>query len=405
MLETTLGPLTLANPIILGSGPSTDTYDDICRGQDAGAGAVITKSIGLHAPTPFAPTDQRRYQWIKGIGVHLKSTYLKEILSRDAGCDLVRRASATCDFPIIASIFVPALADDTDAQKWMDLARSHEQAGASAIQLDFFYIDLRKLSDERIAQTCRLVQSIIASVKIPVFPKLNTAMDDDLVRVLAAIDTAAGFILIDSIRVEPFIDVERRGAPLFDGALHRDGRSVSVIAGEALLPFTLSYTQRVSRLTAASLCSGGGLSTANHVLQCAMLGASSVHITSHFMHRGLVKIMQLRRDLEQQLHTLGYNSFSDVVGLSLQSTNNSEQRFVKPMPNRLQQVRFVDNLCTACGVCERLHVCDSFLSTPYALQANCDGCSLCVRLCPTDALVMEPISPLAVAAEPTTTES
>ncbi len=396
-LATRFAALHLGNPIILGSGPSTDTLDDIRRAEDAGAAAVITKSIGRHAPTPFEPTDQRRYRWRKGIGCHLKSTYLKEILSLEAGSELVRRSKESCSFPVIASVFFPSLQSEEDVAVWKALVRAQELAGADAVQLDFFYIDLRKLSDERIASFCAAVEEVIQSASIPVFPKLNTGMDEDLVRALYRVAGTPGYIMIDSIRCEPLLDVERAGAPLFDGMLHRDGRSISVIAGEPLLPFTLSYTQRAARATSRPLCSGGGLSSADHVFQCMMMGASCVHITSFFMRRGLDQIKKLCAQIERKLDKLGYENLEALIGSSLNPSPIISERMVRPTPNLEQKVRLIEEKCVHCGICEKLQVCESFLKFPYQFEHTCDGCTMCVDLCPTSALLLEPQKP---AVEP-----
>jgi len=399
-LATRFATLQLKNPIILGSGPSTDTFDDIRRAEDAGAAAVITKSIGRHAPTPFQATDQRRYRWQKGIGCHLKSTYLKEILSLEFGSDLVRRSKQSCSFPVIASVFFPSLQSDEDVAVWKALVRAQELAGADAVQLDFFYIDLRKLSDERIDRFCAAVGEIIDAASVPVFPKLNTGMDDDLVRALYGLARTPGYIMIDSIRCEPLVDVDRAGAPLFDGLLHRDGRSISVIAGEPLLPFTLSYTQRAARSTTRPLCSGGGLSSADHVLQCLMIGATCVHITSFLMRRGLDQIAKLCAQIERKLDKLGYESVDALVGASLLPSPTVSERLVRPTSNLEQQVRLIEEKCVHCEICEKLQVCESFLKFPYQFEHNCDGCTMCVDLCPTGALVLEPLKP---AIEPRAT--
>jgi MinD superfamily P-loop ATPase len=56
-----------------------------------------------------------------------------------------------------------------------------------------------------------------------------------------------------------------------------------------------------------------------------------------------------------------------------------------------QQVRLIEDKCVHCGICEKLHVCDSFLQFPYQFDFSCDGCTMCVDLCPTAALVLEPL--------------
>lgn len=395
-LATRFAGLAIANPIIIGSGPNTDTVEDILRAEDAGAGAAITKSIGLHPPTPCGPLDQRRYSWHKGRGMHLKSTYLKEVLSLDAGCALVGDTARRCVFPVIASAFYPALSNEEDVRKWAGLLRALADAGAAAVQLDFFYIDFRKLDDAQIEQVSSRVERLCQSIDVPVFPKLNASMDEDLVRALCRVPSAAGFVLIDSIRCEPYLDLARGGSPVHDGELHRAGRSLSVLAGEPLLPLTLSMLQRVARNTIQPLCAGGGLCKADDVLECLLLGASAVHITSYLMRAGLRRIETLKRGLLAYLDAQQVPALDALIGSALANSSGEGNRFVKETPTVSQRVRFVPNLCVDCGVCERLGACEAFVHKPYRFEAHCDGCSLCVPLCPTRALVLDPVPSVPV---------
>ena len=391
-LNTQFARLNLKNPIIVGSGPITDTYDKIRRAEDAGGAAVITKSIGAHEETSLAPTDQRRYQWIRGFGLHLKSTYRMEILSLDRGVELVRQSAESCDIPIIASVFYPALETEGDIEKWESILRALEAAGASALQLDFFYIDLRKLSDSRIDFFAAAIERLARTVSIPVVPKLNVGMDHDLIARLCGLPRIEGLVLIDSIKSEPLIDPSRNGAPLYAGQLYVDGRPTSVVTGEPLLHYTFSYTQRIGRLTSLPICSGGGLSRSSDVLQCLMLGASAVHFTSHLIRNGLGCIGSICSAIEDHMSRWNIPSLDRLIGSAMVQDGSPSNRYVKELPATEQRVRLDVSQCTHCGLCERLGVCNSFIAYPYQFEDHCDGCGFCINICPPRALVMEPIA-------------
>jgi dihydropyrimidine dehydrogenase (NAD+) subunit PreA len=384
MLETTFVGLPLTSPIVVGSCPATESLDAIRRAEDAGAGAVITKSMGSHPSTPFGPADRRRYRWVPRLGMLMQSSYLKEILSRDQGVELIRRASTACAIPIIASVFHPGWDGEGDFERWRSLCRAAEAAGAAAIQLDFFYLDFRKLTTAAVRDVRNRIDALVGSVRIPVVPKLSIDMDGDLIDAIAAESRAPGLVYLDSIRTEPYIDIYARGRPLYDGEQFRHGRSRTVLAGESLLPFTLSLTQRLRRRTRRDLAAGGGLATPDDIVRCLMLGAQCVHVSSFLMRRGPAQITALNERLRRFLATQGYARVADVIGISYVEREGRQHIAEAPFVDRI--ARFIGDRCTGCGRCEELTVCRSFRTRPYEFVGNCDGCSMCVAICPPHAL-------------------
>ncbi|KVU41792.1 hypothetical protein WK68_11665 [Burkholderia ubonensis] len=389
-LATSFASIPLASPLIVGSGPSTTSVGDIVAAERAGAGAVITKSIGGHAETPFELEDRRRYYALRGNSTYLKSTYLKEILSFERGTRLIEQAKAACSIPVIASVFQPGV-DDGDFAAWRRLVDGAVGAGADAVQLDFFYINLKKLSDVRIGEVMSFIRELSTGAPVPVIPKLNLGMDDDLVSAICRMPDLAGLIFIDSLNVYPYIDIHDRGRPLFDGVLFNEttGRSHGVLTGEPLLPFTLGMLQKLRAHTHVPLCAGGGLWRRDDVVRCLMLGARSVHLTTLPMLRGFDALRKLNESLLAFLDDEGYATLQELVDLSVDAAAIDRPVRVRPRPFVDVRARLIEDRCIHCDKCESLTVCDSFKSVPYNFADHCDGCSLCVSVCPTKALVLE----------------
>lgn len=390
-LSTSLGPIKLKNPFLIGAGPVSMYLDDIKRAEEEGAGGVIIKSIGWHhSDTPITPQDIRRYKWIKGYGNYLKSTYLKEILPMDYGMGLIEKSKKQCDIPIIASLFYPYLFEENSIDVWLKLFKEAEQAGADGIQIDFFYLNLKKMCETDICRMIEIINQLALSVNIPIFPKLNIRMDDDLIDSMITNCHIGGLIYLDSINVQPYIDIHNRGKPIFDGNLYDSltGASTSVVAGEPLLPFTFNYTQILRSKTNLSLSAGGGLDKWQDIIRCLMLGANSVHLTSVFMKKGFKHIKGLKNNLNKFLDENEYNTLSDLIGISLEhypkligKTKSRETLQVKTM--------LLENKCIQCNICENMVTCNSFKSIPYNFDQHCDGCSMCHDLCPRKALVYD----------------
>jgi dihydropyrimidine dehydrogenase (NAD+) subunit PreA len=199
-------------------------------------------------------------------------------------------------------------------------------------------------------------------------------------------------VYLDSLRIEPYIDIHDHGRPLYDGEQLRRGRSRMVLAGEALLHYTLSFTQRLRRRTARPLLAGGGLSTVDDIVRCLMLGAQGVHLSSFLVRRGLGQIATLNARLRSFLEREGYAALTEIIGLAYAGSGGLVER---PLVDR--RTRLVADRCTGCGLCEQLVVCRSFQSHPYQFVGNCDGCSMCVTLCPPRALELVDVREPALA--------
>jgi dihydropyrimidine dehydrogenase (NAD+) subunit PreA len=289
-----------------------------------------------------------------------------------------------CRIPIIASVFHPGFANGRDVEAWASLCRAVEAAGAAAVQLDFFYLDFRKLSPAAIREVREGIDALVASVSIPVLPKLSIGMDLDLVDALADASWAPGLVYLDSIRTEPYIDIYDRGRPLYDGEQFRRGRSRMVLAGEPLLHYTFSFTQRLRRRTRQALAAGGGLGTVDDIVRCLMLGAQCVHLSSFLVRRGLGQIAALNARLESFLAREGYERLRDIIGLAYAERDGQRALAERPLVDR--RTRLQTDRCTGCGLCEQLVVCRSFQTRPYQFADHCDGCSMCIGLCPPRAL-------------------
>jgi dihydropyrimidine dehydrogenase (NAD+) subunit PreA len=376
----------LSSPIIVGSGPGTKSYRDILEAEKFGAGGAIIKSIGWHTDVEKTLKDRKRYRWIKGYGMYLKSTYLCEILSKQYGCKLIKEAKNSVQIPIYASVFYPALADEHDVNRWIDLVSEITNAGCDGIQLDFFYLNLKKMSDDKLIFFVNAVNKICNSTHLPVFPKLNIMMDDDLIECLLKNSLSDAYVFIDSINTEPYIDIWNDGIPLFDGQLYSSetNKSGSVIAGEPLLPFTFNMTQRLYKSTDKSLSAGGGLERWEDIIRCIMLGASTVHLTSILMRRGFKYIRDLNASINNYLDKQNVDRLSDIRGSSYLVCNDNIKIKERPIYDSVATVDY--SKCNGCGICERFKVCDSFSSKPYDFIKYCDGCSFCLSLCPRNAI-------------------
>ncbi len=165
-LSTRYLGMTLKNPLVMAANPLCESLDNLRLAEDAGASAVVLQSLF---------EEQIRQE----------STALDHLLTRDAESyaeslsyfpdlaayntgpekylDHVRHAREALGIPVIASL------NGVSTGGWIKYAKSIEQAGAEALELNIYYIATNPaLCGADVEKGyCDLVREVRASVHIP----------------------------------------------------------------------------------------------------------------------------------------------------------------------------------------------------------------------------------------------
>ena len=294
--------LELRNPLVAGAGPFNAELDNIRRLEDFGAGAVVLPSI-------FQEQIERERQLVDdltsiGIDSHseaatyfpTQSTYA---VDPSGYLELVRRAAEAVDIPVIGSL--NGLTD----HGWVDYARQIEAAGASAIELNIYFIpsDL-ELSGRAVEQRyLDILKAVKAAVTIPVAVKIGpyfSAVGNMARRLDQA--GADGLVLFNRF-YQPDIDLDRL-ALVSDLDLSRPS--------EMRLP--LLWLGVLAGQVKASLAASTGVDSPGDVVKYLLVGADVVMTTSALLRGGIAHIKVLHDGLEQWLASRGVESLSSIRG-------------------------------------------------------------------------------------------
>ncbi len=370
-LSTKFGGLTLDNPVIIASAPPTETLANIRRCAEAGAGAVVTKTMADFDHTRFELGARRAM--VDKRGLWALSTFRRETLTLAQGAELVADAKAAVGIPIIAS--VGGL--DMEAESWVPACKEVERAGASMIQLDLFYVPHPRCSPENVSKLRALIEAVAESVSIPVAPKLNLELPAHYASEVLRDSPISAVFAIDSIRVPTPMDLDR---------LRPDAPNVTN-AGECSLfgpwqkPITLQYVRVLAEHMPINVCAGGGLMTGADAVEAIALGASCVQFATAVIQHGFKRITRIVRELESGLAAAGIESVQDLVGRALNTYATSEEVIT------FDDVKAAVNVdvCIMCGRCTRQVFCSDIQEAKGRIEVlpTCDGCGLCVAVCPT----------------------
>lgn len=294
--------LKLRNPLIAGAGPLTGEIDNIRRLEDLGAAAVVLPSI-------FEEQIEHEQQVIERlIAVGIDSygealTYFPAqaayAMNPERGVALVRRAVEAVDIPIVASI--NAVTD----LGWTDYARQIEAAGASAIELNIYFIpsDLGLSPREVEQRYIDILKAVKRTVKIPLAIKIGPYFSA-VGHMTRRLDQAGadGLVLFNRF-YEPDIDLTR---------LALVSNLELSTPYEIRLP--LLWIGVLSGRLKASLAASTGVDSAGEVVKYLLAGADVVMTTSSLLRHGLGHIKELLNGIEAWLAARDLESLEPLRG-------------------------------------------------------------------------------------------
>jgi dihydroorotate dehydrogenase/Pyruvate/2-oxoacid:ferredoxin oxidoreductase delta subunit len=145
----------------------------------------------------------------------------------------------------------------------------------------------------------------------------------------------------------------------------------------------------------------GGVRDYRDVVRLLMAGASSAHICSAAIVEGVEICAELQRDMEAWMEHKGYNSVKEIQGIIIDkdklkidpSKFDADVAQVAGGPTPNVRVEVTKEKCIDCRWCESACF---FLAIKMEAQAPviddklCEVCGMCVAVCPTEALCIEP---------------
>ena len=388
-LKTELCGIPLENPFLLSSSVVGSTYDMCARAFEAGWAGVSFKTIcsfDIHEASP-------RFSAITGDNGSIIGFKNIEQLSDHSVAEnmaIFRRLKAK--YP---SKFILASIMGQNDGEWETLARSSEENGADAIELNFSCPNMMDGElGSHIGQVPELVERFTAAArrgaKIPILAKLtpNVALMGPAAEA-AKRGGADGLSAINTIKsiigVNPHTYVS---SPAVHGM-----SAVGGYSGSAVKPIALRFIAELGQNPALSgmhISGMGGVESWSDALEFILLGADSIQVTTAVMQYGYRIIDDLKAGLNLYLAEKGFQSVREIRGLALDSVSESTDVLER------DTVVFPKFHRAACIGCERcvISCADGGHQAlrpgadrkPILDAKKCVGCHLCVLVCPAKAI-------------------
>jgi dihydroorotate dehydrogenase (fumarate) len=301
-LTTTYLGLTLANPILPGASPLADDIDVVRRLEDAGAPAIVLRSlfeeqITLESLAEHADLDTH------GDSFHEAASYFPSadrfVLRADQYLEHLQRIKSTVRVPVIASL------NGTTPGGWLHYAGLMQQAGADALELNVYRVatDLQTRGSDLERQTIEMLHELKRRVSIPIAVKLSQSYTS-LAHFCGELDKAGadGLVLFNRF-YQPDLDVDELTVT----------RTIHLSDSSELLP-RLHWMAILSGRVLASLAVTGGVHTAVDVVKATMAGAHATQMVSALLHHGPAHLARVLTDLRRWMNEHEWPSLNEMRG-------------------------------------------------------------------------------------------
>jgi dihydroorotate dehydrogenase (NAD+) catalytic subunit len=297
-LATKLCGLELVNPTMLASGILGYTGLSMKSVIEAGAGAVVTKSLGLTPRSGYPnPTVVQvdcgllNAMGLPNPGINYFGEELKEL--RKAGV------------PIILSIY------SFSSEEFGKVAEAAVNLGTNALELNVSCPHVEKTGAEIGCDTTLLaevVKEVKKRVTKPVFVKLTPNVADIGEMAKTAVEAGADAITAVNTVKAMAIEIET-GRPLL-------ANKFGGLSGPAIRPIAVRAVFDVYRAVDVPVIGCGGITSWQDAVEFMLAGASAVQIGTAIAYKGPEVFRSISKGIDAYLKRKGFKNIKEIVGLA-----------------------------------------------------------------------------------------
>jgi len=302
-LDTSYLGLKLRNPLVASPSPLSYTLDGIRRLADAGVGAIVMFSL---FEEQLREEAAHNIEVTEGVEESFPEAlnYVPEVVKEDPGprryLTLLERAVATIDIPVIASL------NGVTANGWIDYACAMQDSGASAIELNIYYLPgSSHVSGREVEQRhVDVLQRVKAAVSVPVAVKLSPYFSSTGEIAVRLDEAGADALVLFNRFLQPDVDPEElvvvpnvRLSNQADGRLARTW--IALLRGRVR----------------AALAATTGVESAADVAAYLLAGADVVMSASALLRHGPEYATVLLDGLSSWMARKGFESVGELRGM------------------------------------------------------------------------------------------
>lgn len=298
-LETRISTLELKNPTILASGILGYTAESMLQIEKSGAGAIVSKSVGLEPRMGYAnPTVvQAESGLINAMG--LPNPGITEFAGE------IKYAKTIMRSPLIISVF------GYSVEEYASVAQKVVEAGADAVELNVSCPHVKQTGSEIGANPKILkevVEQVRLSIKKPIIVKLSPNVSDIVeIAQVAAKAGADALTVVNTVKAMA-IDIETT-LPVLNNI--KGG-----LSGPAIKPIALRCVYDIYENIKIPIIGCGGVSNWRDAIEFFLAGACAVQIGTVIAFEGMQVFQEITRGIDGYLRKKHLDNVKEAVGLA-----------------------------------------------------------------------------------------
>jgi dihydroorotate dehydrogenase (fumarate) len=318
-LSTGYMGLKLRNPLIVASCSLTNTVEGVQRCADAGAGAVVLKSL-FEEQIEADTREVERHVWLAG---HSEAYDYVRKIGIETGAqdylDLLEKAKQAVSVPVIASLncITPGW--------WTDYAKKIEAAGADAIELNVAILpsDPRRSGNDIEQLYYHIVEDVKKNVKIPIAVKIGPYFTSMASIVSELSDKGAAALVLFNRFYQVDINIDRLG--LVPGYRFSAPEEIN---------FSLRWISLLAGRVKCDLAATTGVHDASGVIKQLLAGAATVQVCSTLYIHGIGHIANMLSNIVAWMQKHHFESVADFRGRLSQKDSDRPELY-----ERLQYIK------------------------------------------------------------------
>jgi dihydroorotate dehydrogenase (fumarate) len=296
-LTTKYAGLTLKNPIIISSSGLTDNIEKIKKLEESGAGAVVLKSLfeeqiqheaaELKQHTDYPQAEDYLNYYVKHNSVDL---YLQ----------LIENARKSVKIPVIASINCVSISE------WIDFAKKIEKAGASALEINVYFLPVDKNTTSKSYEDIYLglATRIRELVRIPVIFKLGQNFTNPVNLVDQLYNRGISGVVLFNRFYSPDININEQRIT-----------AAEVFSTPAEIRNSLRWVAIISHFVEKiDVAASTGIHDGEDAIKQILAGAAAVQVCSVIYKKGPAFIREILKRMEEWMTRYGYSSPAQFRG-------------------------------------------------------------------------------------------
>jgi len=308
-LSTTFMGIRIANPLIVASSGLTSSADKVKECADAGAGAVVLKSLyeeQIVTGKNAIITQDDMYFW------YPQAIDFVNNFSREEGIHaylkLIEESKKAVSIPVIASI------NCVTPWEWPKFAAEIEKSGADGMELNIFIPPTNiNLTGYKIEETYMdIIHEVRKNVEIPIAVKVGFYFTS-LYRTLYKISNLdINSLVLFNRYFRPDIDIDNLRVV-----------AQNVFSSPHEITLTLRWIALLYGKINKELVAATGIHDYQGVIKQILAGATAVQICSTLYKNGLGYIRNILDDVRQWMTQKGYSNLTSFRGLVARNEENT----------------------------------------------------------------------------------